>query len=340
MRYKDAGVDIDAGNEAVRRMKGWVRQTFSSSVLADLGGFGGLFRFDAQKYSDPVLVSSIDSVGTKLKVAFLAKKHDTVGQDIVNHCVNDILVQGARPLFFMDYIGIGKLVPGLVAEIVKGISIACKEGDCALLGGETAELSDLYRPGEYDLAGCIVGIVERRKIIDGRGIRPGDAAIGLGSSGLHTNGYTLARKILFEKCRYRVNSHLPGLRTTVGAILLRVHRPYLKPLMPLLDQGLIKGLAHITGGGFYDNIPRILPMGCGVEVRKDAWPVPAIFRLLQEKGRVSEREMYRTFNMGIGMVAVVRAKDKPAVLRHLGLVRQEAWEIGRVVRGKKEVRLQ
>jgi len=339
MRYKDAGVDIDAGNEAVRQMKGWVRQTFSPAVLADLGGFGGLFRLDIKRYRDPVLVSSIDSVGTKLKVAFLAQKHDTVGQDIVNHCVNDILVQGARPLFFMDYIGIGKLVPGLVAEVVKGLSLACKENGFVLLGGETAELSDLYHPGEYDLAGCIVGIVDRKHLIDGSGIRPGDAVLGLASSGLHTNGYTLARKVLLEKCRYRVDRYLPGLKATVGETLLKVHRSYLKPLMPLIEKGHIKGLAHITGGGFYENIPRVLPEGYGADIRKSAWPVPTIFRLIQEKGKVPEREMYRTFNMGIGMVAVVREEDKGMVLRRLSLLRQEAWEIGRVVKGKKEVRI-
>jgi len=339
MRYKDAGVDIDAGNEAVKRMKGWVRQTFSPAVLADLGGFGGLFRFDVKRYRDPVLVSSIDGVGTKLKLAFLAKKHDTVGQDLVNHCVNDILVQGARPLFFMDYIGAGKIEPSVVAEVVKGLSIACKENGCALLGGETAEMPGFYQLGEYDVAGCIVGILERGKLIDGRTIRPNDRVIGLASTGLHTNGYSLARKILFGKCKYRLDDYLAELRTTVGKALLKVHRSYLKPLTPLIDRGLIKGLAHITGGGFYENIPRILPQGCRVEIRRDSWPVPALFGLLQEKGRVPEREMYRVFNMGIGMIAVVREKDKAAVLRQLGLVRQEAWEIGRVVKGKKAVRI-
>jgi len=339
MRYKDTGVDIDAGNEAVKRMKGWVRQTFSPAVLADLGGFGGLFRFDVKRYRDPVLVSSIDGVGTKLKLAFLAKKHDTVGQDLVNHCVNDILVQGARPLFFMDYIGAGKIEPSVVAEIVKGLSIACKENGCALLGGETAEMPGFYQLGEYDVAGCIVGILERGKLIDGRTIRPNDGVIGLASTGLHTNGYSLARKILFGKCKYQVDGYLPELRTTVGKALLKVHRSYLKPLSPLIDRGLIKGLAHITGGGFYENIPRILPQGCRVEIRRDSWPIPALFGLLQEKGRVPEREMYRVFNMGIGMIAVVREKDKAAVLRQLGLVRQEAWEIGRVVKGKKAVRI-
>lgn len=339
MRYKDAGVDIDAGNEAVKRMKGWVRQTFSPAVLADLGGFGGLFRLNAKRYRDPVLVSSIDGVGTKLKVAFLAKKHDTVGRDIVNHCVNDILVQGARPLFFMDYIGIGKLVPSLVAEVVKGISLACKENGCVLLGGETAELSDLYHPGEYDLAGCIVGIADRKLLIDGKDIRPGDAVLGLGSSGLHTNGYTLARKVLLEKCRYGVGRYLPELKATVGETLLKVHRSYLLPLWPLIERGLIKGLAHLTGGGFYENIPRVLPEGTGVEIGKDAWAVPPIFRLIQEKGKVPEREMYLTFNMGVGMAAIVREKDKGNVLRQLALFRQEAWEIGRVTKGKKEVRV-
>ncbi len=339
MRYKDAGVDIDAGNEAVKRMKGWARQTFSPAVLADLGGFGGLFRFDVKRYRDPVLVSSIDGVGTKLKLAFLAKKHDTIGQDLVNHCVNDILVQGASPLFFMDYIGTGKIEPSVVAEVVKGLSIACKGNGCALLGGETAEMPGFYQLGEYDVAGCIVGILERGKLIDGRMIRPNDGVIGLASTGLHTNGYSLARKILFEKCKYHVDGYLPELGTTMGKALLKVHRSYLKPLTPLIERGLIKGLAHITGGGFYENIPRILPQGCRVEIRRDSWPIPALFGLLQEKGRVPEREMYRTFNMGIGMIAVVREKDKAAVLRQLGLVRQEAWEIGRVVKGKKTVRI-
>ncbi len=339
MRYKDAGVDIDAGNEAVKRMKGWVRQTFSPAVLADLGGFGGLFRFDVKRYRDPVLVSSIDGVGTKLKLAFLTKRHDTVGQDLVNHCVNDILVQGAKPLFFMDYIGAGKTEPSVVAEVVKGLSIACQENGCALLGGETAEMSGFYKLGEYDVAGCIVGILEREKLIDGRTIRPNDGVIGLASTGLHTNGYSLARKILIGKCKYHVDGYLPELRTTMGKALLKVHRSYLKPLTPLIERGLIKGLAHITGGGFYENIPRILPQDCRVEIRRDSWSIPALFSLLQEKGRVPVREMYRTFNMGIGMIAVVREKDKAAVLRQLELVRQEAWEIGRVVKGKKAVRI-
>ena len=278
MDYKSSGVDIDAGNETVRRIKRLAQATFTPGVLSDIGSFGGLFRLDTAAWKEPVLVSSADGVGTKLKVAFMANQHRTIGADLVNHCVNDILVQGATPLFFLDYLATGRLSPDVAEQIVEGLARACKENGCALLGGETAEMPGFYSEGEYDVAGFIVGAVDRAKIVDGRAIVPGDVLIGLPSNGLHTNGYSLARKIVFDELKLKVDSHLPDLGETVGEALLRTHRSYLTVIRPLLAGGLIKGMAHITGGGITDNLPRVLPPGSSARVNRSSWRVPAIFR--------------------------------------------------------------
>jgi phosphoribosylformylglycinamidine cyclo-ligase len=304
MDYKASGVDIDAGNETVRRIRGLARSTFTSAVLSDIGSFGGLFRFDTERLRDPILVSSADGVGTKLKVAFLANRHDTVGTDLVNHCVNDILVQGAEPLFFLDYLATGRLSPDVAEAIIGGMAAACRENGCALLGGETAEMPGFYADGEYDIAGFIVGAVAKERLITGRGIVAGDVLVGVPSSGLHTNGYSLARRVVFEHLGLTVDSHVPELGRTLGDALLEPHRTYLPIVQPLLEGGRIKGMAHITGGGITDNLPRVLPHGTGAEVRMKSWDVPPIFRFLQDAGRVSDGEMMRTFNMGIGLVIV------------------------------------
>jgi phosphoribosylformylglycinamidine cyclo-ligase len=339
MRYRDAGVDIDAGAESVSRIKRLVRSTFSKSVLTDIGGFGALFDGRLKGYKEPVLVSSCDGVGTKLKVAVMAGVHHTVGQDLVNHCVNDILAQGARPLFFMDYAAFGRLDPKVLESVVSGFARACRENGCSLIGGETAEMPGMYVPGDYDLAGFIVGVVEKKKLITGKSIRPGDVVIGLGTNGLQTNGYSLARRILFEKANYRVSTCLPELATTVGEALLKVHPSSLKPVMPLLEKGLIKGMAHITGGGLLDNIPRVLPGGCAVAIARGSWPVLPIFTLLQKLGRVPEDDMFRTFNMGIGFVLVVSPRNETQTLRMLEKGKTKAYVIGRVVEGLRKVLL-
>jgi phosphoribosylformylglycinamidine cyclo-ligase len=302
MDYRSSGVDIDAGNEVVRRIKGLAKSTHTPGVLSDIGPFGGLFSLASAGLTDPVLVASADGVGTKLKLAFLTDRHDTIGQDLVNHCVNDILVQGARPLFFLDYLATGHLSPDVAASIVDGIARACRENGCALLGGETAEMPGFYQDGEYDLAGFIVGVVERAHVIDGRNIAPGDVLVGLSSSGLHTNGYSLARRIVFDRLGLTVSTRVPELGTTVGQALLTPHRSYLPVIRPLLASGLIKGMAHITGGGITDNLPRILPHGTGAVVRRSAWEAPSIFRWLVEAGGVPHDDAYRTFNMGIGLI--------------------------------------
>ncbi|MEW6686347.1 MAG: phosphoribosylformylglycinamidine cyclo-ligase [Candidatus Edwardsbacteria bacterium] len=339
MKYSEAGVDIDAGNEAVRHIKRLARSTFSKSVLTDIGGFGGLFGFTLNRYKNPVLVSSTDSVGTKLKVAFIMNKHNTVGQDLVNHCVNDILVHGAEPLFFLDYVGVSKLWPEVFGEIVKGLTKACRENGCALIGGETAELPGFYQSGEYDLVGFIVGVVERKKILPKKNIKPGDILIGLPSNGLHTNGYSLARKILFEKCGYEATTYLEALKRTVGEELLRVHRSYLKLVFPLLQRDLLKGLAHITGGSFIDNIPRILPENCSAEIRLKNWIAPPIFKILEREGEIFTEEMFRTFNMGIGMVLIVNENNLTKVLSQIKRQGEKAYLIGQVKRGKRTVEL-
>lgn len=325
--YASAGVDVDLGNKLKRGIQSLVRQTHGPQVLGKIGGFGGLFRANFSGMREPVLVTSIDGVGTKLKVAFALDKHDTVGADLVNHCVNDIAVVGARPLFFLDYIGCGKLEPRVFQELLRGFSRACQSAGCALIGGETAQMPGMYHKGEYDLAGCIIGVVDRRNIIDGRKIRPGDVILGLESNGLHTNGYSLAREILFRKMRLKATSRLPGSEKTVGQELLRVHKNY-QPLLVKIPSGTIKGLAHITGGGLIDNLPRILPGNCDAVIETKNWRVPRIFQVLEENGKIDRQEMYQVFNMGIGMVAVVSARDAERAMLML-----KAKRIGQIVRG-------
>ena len=339
MDYRAAGVDIDAASRLVQRVRALARQTFTPGVLSDIGAFGGLFQPEWGRHRQPVLVASADGVGTKLKVAFLAARHDTVGVDLVNHCVNDVLVQGARPLFFLDYLATGRLAPDVSAGVVQGLARGCVENGCALLGGETAEMPDFYAAGEYDLAGFIVGIVDRGRLIDGSGITPGDCLIGLPSSGLHTNGFSLARRIVFDTLGLRVDSAVDELGSRVGDELLRPHRSYLRPVTRLLEStpGLVKGLAHITGGGLTDNVPRVLPPGTAARIVRD-WQVPPVFGFLQRAGSVPEDEMYRTFNMGIGMVAVV-APGSVAAARALLAEAGEpgAVPIGTVVEGDRQV---
>jgi phosphoribosylformylglycinamidine cyclo-ligase len=335
--YSDAGVDIDAATRATDKIKELARRTFNQRTLSEIGSFGGMFDGAFPNLKQPVLVASADGVGTKLKIAFIAGVHNTVGRDLVNHCVNDILVQGARPLFFLDYIATGKLLPDVVAEIVAGVANGCSENGCVLLGGETAEMPDFYAAGEYDIAGFIVGVADREKIIDGKGITPGDVLLALPSVGLHTNGYSLARKLFLEVAGYKVDTGLDELGMTVGEALLQPHLSYLKPLNKLLDSGMIKGLAHITGGGLTDNIPRILPEGAAVEIEKGSWPVLPVFKLMQEIGSVSEAEMFRTFNMGVGMVVVTSAADQAAVESHLQQQGTAVYQVGRVTKGNQEV---
>jgi phosphoribosylformylglycinamidine cyclo-ligase len=337
--YREAGVDIDAKYAAVRGALPAIESTRTPGVLAGIGGFGSLFRLGAMgTLRDPVLVASTDGVGTKLAVAGMAGRHESVGQDLVNHCVNDILVMGARPLFFLDYVAVGKMEPELVRELIVGIATACRENGCALVGGETAEMPGLYRPGDYDLAGFIVGLVERERILDGSAVRPGDRLLGLRSSGLHTNGYTLARRILFERLKLSVSDRPSDLGgASVGEALLEVHRSYLGPLGPLLQAGLVRALCHITGGGFADNLPRVLPEGTVAALRRSAWSPPAIFQLLVREGDVPLEDAYRTWNMGIGMIVFVRPEDAEraeALLRERG---ESAIAIGEVVPGDRGV---
>jgi len=331
--YASAGVDVDLGNRLKRGIQSLVRQTHGPQVLGKIGGFGGLFRANFSGMREPVLVASIDGVGTKLKVAFAFNKHDTVGADLVNHCVNDIAVVGARPLFFLDYIGCGKLEPRVFKELLLGFSRACRSAGCALIGGETAQMPGMYHKGEYDLAGCIIGVVDRRNIIDGGKIRPGDVVLGLESNGLHTNGYSLARQILFRKMRLKVTSRLPGLATTVGQELLHVHKNY-QLLLAKIPSGMVKGLAHITGGGLIDNLPRILPGNCDAVIETKSWRVPRIFQVLEENGKIDPQEMYQVFNMGIGMAVVISARDAERAMLVL-----KAKRIGQIVRGNGRVRL-
>ena len=331
--YARAGVDVDLANKLKRGIGAFVRQTHGPQVLGKIGGFGGLFRASFPGMREPVLVASVDGVGTKLKIAFAMNKHDTVGADLVNHCVDDIAVLGARPLFFLDYIGCERLEPRVFQQLLRGFARACRSAGCALLGGETAQLPDMYRKGEYDLAGCIVGVVDRPKIVDGSKIKPGDVVLGLASNGLHTNGYSLARKILFEKMRLKPTSPLPGTAITVGAELLRVHKNY-QPLLAKVPVGVIKGLAHITGGGLIDNLPRILPRNCDAVIETKSWRVPSIFQMLQKNGNVDVQEMFQVFNMGIGMVAIVAEQNARRAMSIL-----KAKRIGRIERGIGKVRL-
>ena len=317
MDYKASGVDIDAGMEVVERVKRLAKSTFTDGVLSDIGTFGGLFRPELSGMDEPVLVASADGVGTKLAVALAAGVHTTVGVDLVNHCVNDILVQGARPVFFLDYLATGRLSPDVSASVIEGIATGCRQNGCALLGGETAEMPVFYADGQYDLAGFVVGLVDRARIIDGRTIVPGDVLIGLPSSGLHTNGYSLARRILFDKLGLRVDSVVDGLDCTVGEELLRTHRSYQSALRPVIDTGCVKGIAHITGGGLTDNVPRVLPDGCAAVIDPGRWTIPPVFELLRERGEVPPADMYRTFNMGIGLVVVCARDDSHHVLSKL-----------------------
>ena len=335
MDYKSAGVDIDAGNDTVRRIRALARSTFTSGVLSEIGAFGGLFQLDTGRFREPILVSSADGVGTKLKVAFLMDRHDTVGVDLVNHCVNDILMQGAEPLFFLDYLATGRLSPQVAETVVGGIASACRDNGCALLGGETAEMPGIYGDAEYDLAGFIVGVVDREKLISGRAIAAGDLLVGVPSSGLHTNGFSLARRIVFDQLGLEVDSHVPELGRTLGEALLEPHRSYLPLIRPLLDGGRIKGLAHITGGGLTDNLPRVLPHGTAAVVDAAAWDVPPLFQWLQQSGRVPIDDMMRTFNMGIGLV-IVTAHDKAEQLMEELAARggRDARVIGEVVKGE------
>jgi phosphoribosylformylglycinamidine cyclo-ligase len=337
--YSDAGVDIDAATRATDKIKELARRTFNQRTLSEIGSFGGMFDGAFPNLSQPVLVASADGVGTKLKIAFATGVHNTVGRDLVNHCVNDILVQGARPLFFLDYVATGKLSPDVVASVVEGVTNGCRENGCVLLGGETAEMPGFYQDGEYDIAGFIVGVVDRNKIIDGKTIAAGDVLLALPSAGLHTNGYSLARKLFFEVAGYKPDTHVPELGMTAGEALLLPHLSYLKPLDGLLDKGLIKGLAHITGGGLTDNIPRILPEGTAVKIRKDSWTIPPLFELMHRLGNVSEPEMYRTFNVGVGMVIVCSGSDAEAIASHLQNEGETVYEIGNVVTGNREVQI-
>ncbi len=338
LTYAQAGVDIDAGNKAVELMKGHVKSTFRPEVLTELGGFGGLFALDIKKYKEPVLVSGTDGVGTKLRVAMMMGKHDTIGIDAVAMCANDILVQGAEPLFFLDYLAVGKLQPEMVADIVKGIANGCRQAGCALIGGETAEMPGFYAEDEYDVAGFVVGVADKSKIIDGSTIKPGDKLIGISSSGLHSNGYSLARKVLFDLEGYNVNTEIPELGRTVGEEILEPTRIYVKQIAPLIEQYQIKGMVHITGGGLTENIPRILPEGTKVVIDKRSWEKKAIFTLLQEKGGISEAEMHRTFNMGVGFVLVVSNEEASAILADLKEQGEKAWLIGEVLAGNKVVK--
>jgi phosphoribosylformylglycinamidine cyclo-ligase len=335
--YSDAGVDIDAATRATERIKQLAKRTFNQRTLSEIGSFGGMFDGAFPEMSQPVLVASADGVGTKLKIAFATGIHNTIGRDLVNHCVNDILVQGARPLFFLDYISTGKLDTDTVASIVKGVADGCRENGCVLLGGETAEMPDFYAPGEYDVAGFIVGVADRENVIDGKTITKGDVLLALPSAGLHTNGYSLARKLFFEVAGHDTKTYVNDLGMTVGDALLQPHLSYLKTIEPLLASKTIKGLAHITGGGLTDNIPRILPEGLAVEIRKASWPVLPIFSLMQELGNVPEHEMYRTFNMGVGMVVVASPVDVDHAKSILKQGGAEVYEIGKVVAGQQEV---
>ena len=342
--YARAGVDIDLGNRVKSKLPDLLASTHRPEVLGKVGGFGGLFALNTRKYKQPVLVSSVDGVGTKLKIAFAMNRHDTIGQDLVNHCVNDIAVLGAEPLFFLDYLGTGKLEPDVFTQIIQGFAKACAENNCALIGGETAQMPGFYQEGEYDLSGTIVGVVEKGRMLNGKSIRPGDAVIGLPSSGLHTNGYSLARKILFDELKLQPRDYLPDLSNTLGDELLKIHVSYgplvqklLKKFNPAGAGRAIKGLAHITGGGFIDNIPRVLPRNCDVVIRKNSWEALPIFELLAEKGGVSEQELYQVFNMGIGMVVITASAKADTVLKFIHGQKQSAWLIGEVKKGSGQV---
>lgn len=335
--YKQAGVDIAAGNEAVERMKKHVKTTFRPEVMTDLGGFGALFKLNKDQYEEPVLVSGTDGVGTKLKLAFGMDRHDTIGIDAVAMCVNDIVVQGAEPLFFLDYLACDKVIPSKIESIVKGIADGCNQAGCSLIGGETAEMPGMYSEGEYDIAGFTVGIVDKSKMINGSNIAAGDTVIGLASSGVHSNGFSLVRKLLLEDAGYSLQQELPELGGRLGDVLLAPTKIYVKPLLGLLKVIEVKGMAHITGGGFIENIPRMLPDGVNVDIEYGAWPILPIFKLMQEKGSISNKDMFTTFNMGIGMVLVVKEQDADGALQYLRSAGEEAYVIGRVTEGERIV---
>jgi phosphoribosylformylglycinamidine cyclo-ligase len=335
--YADAGVDIDVANRTKKRIKYLAHKTFTRGVLSEIGGFGGLFAIDKAKYTDPVLVSSVDGVGTKLKIAFEMGLHSTIGADLVNHCVNDIAVQGAAPMFFMDYLATGKLEPTIAEQIVEGIATACKHNGCALIGGETAEMPGFYPNGEYDLAGFIVGVVERDRIITGKDVQIGDIILGMPSNGLHTNGYSLARKLLFEVGHYSAETYVNEIKNKVGNELMRTHKSYWPALKKLVDAQCVSALAHITGGGITENLPRVLPRGTAAIIELGSWPVMPLFEHLQALGNVSQEEMLRTFNMGLGMLLVVplaKFKKAQSVLERLG---EKAYTVGRIVKGERKV---
>jgi len=336
-KYGESGVDIDAAGRALKDVSGMIKNTWSRNVLSETGNFGGLFRMP-DKYSEPVLVSSVDGVGTKLKVAYMSGRHDTVGEDLVNHCVNDILVQGAVPLFFLDYLGCGKLNPEIMSSVISGFARGCKNNGCSLIGGETAEMPGIYTDEEYDLAGSIVGVVEKSDIIDGRGIRTGDSVWAFPSSGLHTNGYSLARKIIFEDENMGLDDILPGTGKKVADELLEVHRSYLNEFRALSQSVSINGLVHITGGGIIDNIPRVLPEGVSVEIDTSSWDLPGVFKFLAEYGEVSDDEMFRVFNMGLGMLVIIPPCDNEEILRTGGL-RWPPFHVGKVIKGNGRVYL-
>lgn len=336
LTYRDAGVDIDAGNLSVKLIKDSVKATYRPEVLGDLGGFGGLFAMST-KYKEPVLVSGTDGVGTKLRLAFILDKHDTIGQDAVAMCVNDILVQGAEPLFFLDYLAVGKLDPEQVADVVKGVANACKESGCALIGGETAEMAGFYAEGEYDIAGFAVGAVEKSKIITSEKVKAGDVILGLPSSGVHSNGYSLVRKIVFDVKGFKGDEYIDELGKTIGEELLTPTRLYPKSCLPLIEKFDIHGMVHVTGGGYYENIPRALPEDMGAEIDATSWPVPPIFNLLKEWGNVDWHEMYRTFNMGIGMIIIASADEAEKIKADLQARNEAVYEIGKVTQGSHEV---
>ncbi|HZV81330.1 MAG TPA: phosphoribosylformylglycinamidine cyclo-ligase [Geobacteraceae bacterium] len=332
MTYKDSGVDIDAGNTFVKMIKPLVKATSRPEVMADIGGFGGLFSLNSSKYKNPVLVSGTDGVGTKLKLAFMADRHDTVGIDLVAMCVNDIVVQGAEPLFFLDYLATGRLDPSKAADIVKGISAGCVQAGCALIGGETAEMPGFYADGEYDIAGFTVGVVERDNLIDGSSITVGDKVIGLASSGLHSNGYSLARKVIFERLGLSIDSIIPGTDITVADELLKPTRIYVKSVLNLLRDFTINGIAHITGGGLLENIPRVLPHGCKAVINRGSWQIPEIFTILMQAGNIEENEMLRTLNCGIGMVLVVPESQTEDIMIRLSGLHETAFVIGEIAK--------
>jgi phosphoribosylformylglycinamidine cyclo-ligase len=335
--YADAGVDIDRANRTKKRIKYLAHKTFTRSVLSEIGGFGGLFAVDKQKWVDPILVSSVDGVGTKLRIAFEMDVHHTIGADLVNHCVNDIAVQGATPLFFMDYLATGKLEPEIAEKVVEGLAEACKHNGCALIGGETAEMPGFYADGEYDLAGFIVGAVERERIINGKTVEVGDVILGLASNGLHTNGYSLARKLLFDVGKYTLDSYVNELKGKVGNELLRTHKSYWPSIKRLVDGECVSAMAHVTGGGITENLPRVLPRGVAAVIDLGSWQVPPIFEHLQQLGNVPQEEMLRTFNMGIGMLLVVPSKKFKKAQTVLERAGEKAFTVGRIVKGDRKV---